>query len=75
MKRLNNKLDYKKLKLFRINKVIRLVNFRLSLLKIINIYLIFYISLLELVLFRVLTTLNIDINLINSNTIYKLKNY
>ena len=73
MKRLNDKLDYKKLGLFRINKVVGLVNFRLSLLKIINIYLVFYISLLELVLPRALAALNMNINLVNLDAIYKVE--
>jgi hypothetical protein len=42
-KRLNNKLDYKKLKLFKINKKIGFINYKFKLLKIIKIYLVFYI--------------------------------
>ena len=49
-KRLSNKLDYKKLRLFKIIKIKSLVNYYLKLLKTIKIYLVFYISLLKLVL-------------------------
>ena len=49
IKRLNNKLNYKKLGLFKINKKIRFINYKFKLLKIIKIYLVFYISFLELV--------------------------
>jgi hypothetical protein len=54
----NTKLDHKKLGLFKIPKIIGLVNYKLVLPKTINIYLVFYISLLELV---------------NLNTEYKIK--
>ena len=50
--RLSDKLDYRKLGLFEITEVKGLINFKLKLLKSINIYLIFYILLLELVLLR-----------------------
>jgi hypothetical protein len=53
----STKLDHKKLGLFKIKKVIGLVNYKLVLLKIINIYLVFYISFLELVLLGVLLAL------------------
>ena len=46
-KRPNNKLDHKKLGLFKIKKVKRLVNFELKLLIIIQIYLVFHISFLK----------------------------
>ena len=55
------KLDYKKLGLFKIIKVKGLVNFQLVLPKTINIYPVFYISLLELVLPGALPTLIIEI--------------
>jgi hypothetical protein len=45
----NIKLDHKKLGLFKIKKIIRLINYELVLLKTINIYSVFYISFLELV--------------------------
>jgi hypothetical protein len=47
-KRLSDKLDHKKLGLFEIAKIKSLVNYCLKLPKIIKIYLIFYVSLLEL---------------------------
>ena len=48
--RLSDKLDYRKLGPFKIAEVKGLVYFKLKLLKSINIYLIFYILLLKLVL-------------------------
>ena len=49
MTRLNNKLDYTKLKLYRVKKILRPVNYKLNLSKKIRIYLSFYVSILELV--------------------------
>ncbi|KAK1493785.1 hypothetical protein CTAM01_09246, partial [Colletotrichum tamarilloi] len=46
----SNKLDYKKLRLFKIIKKVLLVNYKLKLLNIIRYYFIFYILLLELIL-------------------------
>jgi hypothetical protein len=46
-KRLSTKLDHKKLGLFKIKRVAGLVNYELVLLKTINIYPVFHISLLE----------------------------
>ena len=46
----SNKLDFKKMKLFKIDKVILITNYRLSLPKTIKIHLVFYILLLKLVL-------------------------
>ena len=46
-KRLSDKLDYKKLRLFKIKKKLELVTYRLILPKDIRIYLVFYIVLLE----------------------------
>jgi hypothetical protein len=45
---LSNKLDYIKIRLFLINKVLRDITYRVCLLKHIKIYLVFYIALLEL---------------------------
>ena len=45
--KLNNKLDYTKLRLFRIKKVLRLINYKLNLLIKIRIYPSFYILVLE----------------------------
>jgi hypothetical protein len=56
-KQLNTKLDHKKLGLFKIKKIIGPINYKLVLPKTINIYLVFYISLLELVLLGVLLVL------------------
>jgi len=50
IKKPNIKLDYKKLGLFKIKKIKRSINYKLVLFKTINIYLIFYIFFLELVL-------------------------
>jgi len=47
IKRLSNKLNYKKLGLFKIEKKLGLVTYKLILLKEIKIYLVFYIILLE----------------------------
>jgi hypothetical protein len=69
----STKLDHKKLGLFKIKKVIRLVNYELILPKTINIYLVFYISFLELVLLGVLLAPVTEIKLVNLNTEYKIK--
>ncbi len=61
MKRLSNKLDYKKLGLFEIDKKLGLVIYYLKLLKIIEIYPIFHVSLLELVLLGALLVLKIEV--------------
>jgi hypothetical protein len=45
----SNKLNYKKFGPFRVKRNIRDISYKLELLKIIRIYLVFYISLLELV--------------------------
>lgn len=60
-KRPSNKLNYKKLRLFKIDKKVRTVFYRLFLPKTINIYLVFYISLLELTLVEAPPTLIIEI--------------
>ena len=49
MIRLNNKLNYIKLGLFKIKKILKLINYELDLLIKIKIYLFFYILVLELV--------------------------
>ena len=51
---LSNKLDYTKLGLYRVKRVLRLINYKLNLLKKIRIYLSFYISVLELANFETL---------------------
>jgi hypothetical protein len=69
----NIKLDHKKLGLFKIKKIIGLVNYKLVLPKTINIYPVFYISLLELILLGVLLALVTKIELVNPNIKYKIK--
>jgi hypothetical protein len=66
-------LDHKKLRLFKIQKIIRLINYKLILPKTINIYPVFYISFLELVLLGVLPAPVIEIEPVNPNTEYKIK--
>jgi hypothetical protein len=65
----NTKLDHKKLGLFKIKRIIRLINYELILPKTINIYLVFHISLLELVLLVLVT----EIEPVNPNTEYKIE--
>jgi hypothetical protein len=72
-KQLSTKLDHKKLGLFKIKKVIGLVNYKLVLPKTMNIYLVFYISLLEPVLLGVLPAPVIEIEPVNPNTKYKIE--
>jgi hypothetical protein len=69
----STKLDHKKLGLFKIKKVIGLVNYKLVLPKTINIYPVFYISLLELVLLGVLPVPITKIEPVNPNTEYKIE--
>jgi hypothetical protein len=66
-------LDHKKLGLFKIKRVTGLVNYELVLPKTMNIYLVFHISLLELVLLGVLLVLVTEIELVNLNTEYKIE--
>jgi hypothetical protein len=72
-KRLNIKLDHKKLELFKIKRIIRLVNYELVLPKTMNIYPAFYISLLELVLPGVLLASITEIEPVNPNIKYKIE--
>jgi hypothetical protein len=69
----STKLDHKKLGLFKIKRIIGLVNYKLVLPKIINIHLVFHISLLELVPLGVLLVPITEIELINLNTEYKIE--
>jgi hypothetical protein len=73
IKQLNTKLDHKKLGLFKIKRIIRLVNYELVLPKTINIYLVFHISFLELILPGALLALVTKIELVNPNTEYKIE--
>jgi hypothetical protein len=66
-------LDYKKLELFKISEVVELVNYRFELPKIMNIYPIFHISFLKLILLEVLSAPYIEIELVNLNTEYKVE--
>jgi hypothetical protein len=59
--------------LFEIKKVAGLINYKLVLPKIINIYPIFHISLLELVLLGVLPAPVTEIELVNPNIEYKIE--
>jgi hypothetical protein len=73
IKQPNTKLDHKKLGLFKIKRVIRLVNYELVLRKTMNIHPVFYISLLELILLGILLALVTEIELVNPNTKYKVE--
>jgi hypothetical protein len=66
-------LDHKKLRLFKIKRITGLVNYELVLPKTINIYLVFHISLLELVLPGVLPAPITEIEPVNPNTEYKVE--
>ena len=61
MKRLSIKLDFKKIRPFKIIEKIRLVNYQLKLLRRSQLYPIFYISLLELAKRSILAIINDDI--------------
>jgi hypothetical protein len=73
IKQLNTKLDHKKLGLFKIKRITRLINYELVLPKTMNIYPVFYISLLELILLGILLVPVIEIKPVNPNTEYKVK--
>jgi hypothetical protein len=66
-------LDHKKLGLFKIKRIAGLVNYKLVLPKTMNIHLVFYISLLELVLLGVLLAPITEIELVNPNIEYKIE--
>ena len=53
--------------------MVRRLNYKLALLATINIYPVFYISLLKLVLLGALLALVIDIELVNPNIEYKVE--
>jgi hypothetical protein len=73
IKQLNTKLDHKKLELFKIKRIIGLVNYKLVLPKTMNIYLVFYISLLELVPLEILLAPITKIEPVNLNAEYKVE--
>jgi hypothetical protein len=72
-KQLSTKLDYKKLGLFKIKRIIRPINYELILPKTINIYPVFHISLFKPVLLGVLLAPVTEIELVNPNVEYKIK--
>jgi hypothetical protein len=69
----STKLDHKKLGLFKIKRIIGLVNYELVLPKTMNIHPVFYISLLEPVLLGVLPAPVTKIELVNLNAEYKVE--
>jgi hypothetical protein len=72
-KQLSTRSDHKKLGLFKIKRIIGLVNYKLVLPKTINIHPVFHISLLKLVLLGVLLVLITEIELVNPNIEYKIE--
>jgi hypothetical protein len=72
-KRSSTKLDHKKLGLFKIKRIIGLINYKLVLPKTINIHPVFYISFFKLVLLGVLLAPVIEIEPVNPNTEYKIE--
>jgi len=72
-KRLSNKLDYKKLRLFKIKQVRSILNYELILSKIIKIYLVFYILLFEIILKGAPPAPRTEIELINLNAEYEVE--
>src|SRR5271165_7143016 len=71
-KQLSNKLDFKKLGLYKIKKAIELVNFKLLLLHNLRIHPIFYIALLELAPDLILLLDREEIQPINEKTEYNV---
>src|SRR5271165_753070 len=71
-KQLSDKLDFKKLGLYKIKRAIGLVNFKLTLLHNLQIHLIFYIALLELADDLILLLDKEEIQLINKETKYNV---
>jgi hypothetical protein len=67
------KYNHKKLGLFKIKRIIGLVNYELVLPKTMNIHPVFHISLLELVLLGVLLVPITEIEPVNPNIKYKIK--
>jgi hypothetical protein len=66
---LSEKLDYKKLKLFKILKVIKNINYKLHLFKTMRIHLVFYILLLK----KVNQNITLVKTKIEDKTEYKIK--
>jgi hypothetical protein len=69
----STKLDHKKLGLFKIKKIIGLVNYELVLPRTMNIHPVFHISLLEPVLLGVLPAPVTKIEPVNPNAKYKIE--
>ena len=72
-KRPSDKLDHKKLKPFKIEKVLSPINYRLSLPKTMNIHPVFHISLLELAPPGAPKAPVIEINPVNPNAEYEIE--
>ena len=66
-------MDYKKIRLYKIKKIKSLINYKLALFNNMNIYSVFYIFFFELILLKILRTLEIKIELINLNVKYDIK--
>jgi hypothetical protein len=73
IKQPSTKLDHKKLGLFKIKRITGLVNYKLVLPRTMNIYSVFHISLLELVLLGVLPVPVTKIEPVNPNAKYKVE--
>jgi hypothetical protein len=69
----STKLNHKKLRLFKIKRIIGLVNYKLVLPKTINIHLVFHISLLELILLGALLAPVTEIEPVNPNIEYEIE--
>jgi hypothetical protein len=69
----STKLDHKKLGLFKIKRIIGLVNYKLVLPKTMNIHPVFHISLLELVLPGILPAPVTEIEPVNPNIKYEVE--
>jgi hypothetical protein len=73
IKQPSTKLNHKKLRLFKIKRIIGLVNYKLVLPRTINIHPVFHISFLELILLGILLVPVTKIELVNPNAKYKVK--
>jgi hypothetical protein len=69
----STKLDHKKLRLFKIKKITGPINYKLVLPRTINIYPVFHISLLELILLGILLVPVTEIELVNPNAEYEIE--
>jgi hypothetical protein len=73
IKQPSTKLNHKKLRLFKIKRIIGLVNYKLVLPRTINIHPVFHISFLKLILLGILLVPVTKIELVNPNAKYKVK--